>query len=71
MAGLVAADVLAVRRWWLEERRLVLAFQLVKMARAFQSVGSSSQTEDFCRSLKVLICCVGFLRLLLRQLMED
>ena len=28
-----------------------------------QSVGSSSQSEDFQRSLKVLICCVDFLLL--------
>ena len=57
----MAADVLAVRRWWLEERQLVLACRLVKTAGVCQSVGSSSQTEDFQRSLKVLICCVGFL----------
>ena len=37
---LVAADVLAVRYWWLEERRLVLVCQLVKMAAGYQSVGS-------------------------------
>ena len=30
-AGLVAADVLAVRWLWLEERRLVVACQLVKI----------------------------------------
>ena len=41
-AGLLAADVLAVRRRWLEKRQLVLGCQLV-----CQSVGSSSQTEDF------------------------
>ena len=29
-AGLVAADVLAVRRWWLEERRLVFVGMLPK-----------------------------------------
>ena len=28
----MAADVLAIRKWWLEERRLVLACWLVKMA---------------------------------------
>ena len=42
-----AADVLAVRQWWLEERQLVLMCQLVKMVAVCQSVGSSSQTEDF------------------------
>ena len=36
--GLVVADVLTVRRCWLEEGWLVLLCQ---------SVGSSSQTEDF------------------------
>ena len=41
-AGLVAADVLAVRWWWLEERWLVLACQLMKTAAVCQSVGSSS-----------------------------
>ena len=55
-AELVAADVLAVRRWCLEERWLVLDCRLVKMAEVCQSFGGS-QTE------KVLICCVGFLRL--------
>ena len=41
-AGLVASDVLAVRRrWWLEERRLVLVCQLVKTSVVCQSVGSS------------------------------
>ena len=54
--ALVASDVLAVRRWWLEERGLVLACRLVKRAAVYQSVGSSSQIEDFCRSLKVLLC---------------
>ena len=60
-AGLVAADVLAVRQLWLEDRQLVLACWLVKTAVVCQSVGSSSQTEDFRRSLEVLICCVDFL----------
>ena len=41
----------------------MLACELVKMALVCQSVGSSSQTEDFRRSLKVLICCVDFLSL--------
>ena len=59
----MAAADLAVRRWCLEERRLVVACQLVKTAAVCQSVGSSSQTEDFQRSLRVLICCVDFLRL--------
>ena len=45
-AGLVDADVLTVRRWWLEERRLVLVCQLVKTVLVCQSVGSSSQTKD-------------------------
>ena len=40
-AGLVAADVLVVRRWWLEERWLVLACWLVKTTAVCQSVGSS------------------------------
>ena len=44
-AGLFAADVLAVRLWWLEERQPVLVCQ---------SVSSWSQIEDFQRSLKVL-----------------
>ena len=30
VAGLVAADVLAVRWWWLEEGQPVVAFHLVK-----------------------------------------
>ena len=30
-AGLLAVDVLAVRQWWVEERRLVLVCQQVKM----------------------------------------
>ena len=42
-AGLIAAYVFAVRQWSLEERRLVLACWLVKMATAYQSIGSSSQ----------------------------
>ena len=60
---LEAADVLAVRLWWLEERHWVLSCRLVKTAVVCQSVGSSAQTEDFQRSLKVLICSVDFLRL--------
>ena len=31
-----------------------------EMVAVCQSVGSSSQTEDFRRILQVLICCVGF-----------
>ena len=31
LAVLVAADVIAVRQWWLKERWLVLACRLVKM----------------------------------------
>ena len=61
--GLLIADVLAVRRWWLEERQLVLVCPQVKTVAVCQSVGSSLQTEDFQRSFKVLICCVGFLDL--------
>ena len=30
--GLMTADVLPVRRWWLKERQLVLVCQLLKMA---------------------------------------
>ena len=59
-AGLLSADVLAVRRWWLEERGLELVCPQVKTVAVCQSVGSSSHTEDFQRSLKVLICCVVF-----------
>ena len=57
-ALLVAADLVAVRQWWLEERQLVLVCQLVKTVVMCQSVRSPSQTEDFQRSLKELICCV-------------
>ena len=46
-------------KWWLEDRRLVVACQLVKKAVVYQSDGRSSQTKD----LKVLICCVNFFRL--------
>ena len=46
-AWLDAADVLAV---WLEERQLVGASQVVKMAVVYQSVGSSSLTVDSQRS---------------------
>ena len=45
-AGLVDADVLTVRRWWLKERRLVLVCQMMQTVLVCQSVGSSSQTED-------------------------
>ena len=45
-AGLLTADVLAVRQCWLEERWLLLMCQLVKTVLVCQSV-SSSQTEDF------------------------
>ena len=41
----------------------MVARQLDKMATVCQSVGSSSETEDLRRSLRVLICCVDFLRL--------
>ena len=61
-AGLLAADVLAVWLCWLE-RHLVVACQVVKMAVVCLSVGSSSQIEDFRRSLRVLICCVDFVHL--------
>ena len=66
----MAADVLAVRQWWFEERQLVLVCQLVKTAVVYQSVGSSLQTEDFRRSFKILICWVGFLCLWSKQSME-
>ena len=58
--GMLAADALAVRQWWFEERRLVLCRQ-VKTVMLCES--SLSQIEDFQRSLKVLICCVGSLHL--------
>ena len=67
-AGLVADDVFSVRHWWVEERRLVLVCRLVTIVVVCQSVDSSSQTEDFQRSIKVLIYCVAFLCLELRQL---
>ena len=57
-AGNVAADVLAVRRCWLEERQLLVACHLVKMAMV--SAGSSELRVCFQRNLKVLICCVDF-----------
>ena len=41
------AHVPLVRQWWLEEKRQVLVCWLVKIAAVCQSVGSSSQTEDF------------------------
>ena len=43
-AGLVVANL--VKQWWLEERRLLLVCQLVKMAAVCQSGRSSSQTEE-------------------------
>ena len=39
-AGLLVADVLAVKGWWLEERQLVLACRLVKTDALCQSVES-------------------------------
>ena len=45
------------------EAGLVAACQLVKTAVVCQSVGSSSQIEDFQRSLWVLMCCADFLHL--------
>ena len=51
--GLVPADLPAVVRGEATGETAVVC----------QSVGSTSQTEDFQRSLKVLICFVGFLRL--------
>ena len=45
-AGLGAADVLAVRQWFLEERRLMLGCQLVKITVVCQSAGNS-QIGDF------------------------
>ena len=41
-AGLVTAEVLAVWRWWLEERWLVLEIWLMCL-----SAGNSSEIEDF------------------------
>ena len=52
---------LAVRQWVLAERQLVVVCPVIKMAAACQSVGCSSQTEDFQRSLRALIWCVDFL----------
>ena len=57
----MAADVVAVWWWMLEEGQLVLVCQLVKTAVVCQSASSSSQTRDFQRSLKALICYAGFL----------
>ena len=65
----MAEDVLAVRRWWLE-RWLMVACRLVKKVAVCQSVGSSALRKYFQRNLRVLICCVDFLLLWLRQLME-
>ena len=65
-AGMFAADVLAVW-WWFEDRGLVVVGQVVIMGAVYRSVGSTSQIEDFQRSLRVLICCVNFLRLWQRQ----
>ena len=56
-AGMVAADVLAV--WRLEERLLLIACRLVKLAVVCQTVGSLSQTKDL-ESLRVPISCVDF-----------
>ena len=39
----MAADVLVVLSWWLEESQLVLACQLMKMAVVCQLAGNSSQ----------------------------
>ena len=46
-AGLQAADVLPVWWWWLEERQRLLVKCIVKTVEVCQSVGSSSQIEDF------------------------
>ena len=43
-----------MRWWWSEERQLVVAGQLVKLAAVYQSAGSSALREYFRRSLKVL-----------------
>ena len=51
-AGLVAADVLAVWHWWLEERWLVVVCWVVKTAVVCQSVGSSSQIRIFMKKLE-------------------
>ena len=42
----MAADVLAVRQWWLEKRLVWLAW-LVKVAAECLSAGNTSQTEGF------------------------
>ena len=65
-AGLVTTTVLAVR-WWLE-RWLVVVGQVVKMAAMYRSGDSSSQSENFQRILRLLICCVDFCYLWQRQL---
>ena len=46
-AGLVAADVLVVRHWWLDEKWVVAECQLVKMTVVCQSAGSSAIREYF------------------------
>ena len=56
----MAADVLAVRLWWFEERGLKVVCQVVKRLQCINLL-VASQTEDFRRSLRVLICCVDFL----------
>ena len=53
-AGLVTADILAVRRWWLEERRQAVVFQMVKTAVVCPSAGSSALREYFQRSPDML-----------------
>ena len=53
----------------MKERQHIVASSAVKMAAVCQSVGSSSLTVDFQRSLRVLICCVDFLCLWQKQLM--
>ena len=50
-----------MRQWWLVGEVAGGGVSQVKTVVMCQSVGSSSQTEDFQRSLKVLICCVDFL----------
>ena len=60
-AGLVSADVLLVVV--VGGKVAMVASWVVKTAAVCQSVDSSSQIEDFQRSLRLLICFVDFLRL--------
>ena len=61
-ARLVATNILPVHRW-LEERLLIVTGWVAELAVVCLSVGSLSEIEDSQRSLRILICCVDFLRL--------